>query len=83
MIDTHGWRRLMAQALYSARLEVCKPDPAAYQHALQSTGVRDPRRVLFVDDRVDNCQAAARLDLQTLHCPGSSDALQEALVLAA
>ncbi|GLW47525.1 hydrolase [Streptomyces sp. NBRC 14336] len=83
VLDTHEWRLMMTQALYSARLQACKPDPAAYHHALQATGVRDPRRVLFVDDRADNCQAAARLGLRTLHYTGSSDALQEALVLAA
>ncbi|MDQ0790166.1 HAD family phosphatase [Streptomyces sp. B3I8] len=83
VLDTHGWRRLMTQALYSARLQVCKPDPAAYHHALRASGVRDPRRVLFVDDRADNCQAAARLGLRTLHYTGSSKALQEALALAA
>jgi putative hydrolase of the HAD superfamily len=83
VLDTHEWRRQMTQALYSARLQVCKPDPAAYHHALQATGVRDPRRVLFVDDRAENCQAAARLGLRTLRYTGSSDALQKALVLAA
>ncbi|MFE1071208.1 HAD family hydrolase [Streptomyces sp. NPDC058783] len=83
VLDTHEWRLMMTQALYSARLQACKPDPAAYHHALQATGVRDPRRVLFVDDRADNCQAAVRLGLRTLHYTGSSDALQEALVLAA
>ncbi|MFF8732042.1 HAD-IA family hydrolase [Streptomyces sp. NPDC015171] len=83
VLDTHEWRRQMTQALYSARLQVCKPDPAAYHHALQATGVRDPRRVLFVDDRADNCQAAARLSLRTLHYTGSSNALHKALTLAA
>ncbi|MFK0156493.1 HAD family hydrolase [Streptomyces sp. NPDC090493] len=83
VLDTHAWRRMMTQALYSARLEVCKPDPAAYQHAVRATGVRDPRRVLFVDDRADNCQAAARSGLRTLHYTGSSDVLRESLMLAA
>ncbi|MFI0961392.1 HAD family hydrolase [Streptomyces sp. NPDC021080] len=82
VLDTHDWCRLMTQTLYSARLEMCKPDPAAYHHALQATGVRDPQRVLFVDDRADNCQAAARLGLRTLHYTGSSEALQEALLPA-
>ncbi|MFF8481956.1 HAD-IA family hydrolase [Streptomyces antibioticus] len=83
VLDTHPWRRMMTQTLYSARLEVCKPDPAAYQHALRATGSHDPRRVLFVDDRADNCRAATRLGLRTLHYTGSSDALHEALALAA
>ncbi|MER7932972.1 MULTISPECIES: HAD family phosphatase [unclassified Streptomyces] len=83
VLDTHAWRQMMTQALYSARLEVCKPDPAAYQHALQATGVRDPRRVLFVDDRADNCWAAHSLGMQTLHYTGSTDPLREALALSA
>ncbi|MFD8811327.1 HAD family hydrolase [Streptomyces sp. NPDC059627] len=83
-LDATGWRReLMTDALYSARLGLCKPDPAAYEHALDATGVRDPRRVLFVDDRADNCQAAARLGLRTLHYTGSANTLRESLTLAA
>ncbi|MFB6750648.1 HAD family hydrolase [Streptomyces sp. NPDC056353] len=82
VLDTHDWRRMMTQALYSARLQLCKPDPATYRRALQATGVRDPRRVLFVDDRPDNCQAAARLGLRTLHYTGSTDALRTALLPA-
>ncbi|MER6082932.1 HAD family phosphatase [Streptomyces sp. NPDC001833] len=83
-LDATAWRReLMTDALYSARLGLCKPDPAAYEHALAATGVRDPRRVLFVDDRADNCQAAARLGLRTLHYTGSADTLRESLALAA
>ncbi|MFF4867222.1 HAD family hydrolase [Streptomyces sp. NPDC001231] len=80
ILDRHNWRRLMSQALYSARLEVCKPDPAAYQHALQALGAADPRRVLFVDDRADNCHAARRLGLRTLHYTGRSADLEAALL---
>ncbi|MFD8535128.1 HAD family hydrolase [Streptomyces rubrogriseus] len=34
---------------------------------MNATGVRDPQRVLFVDDRADNCHTARRLGLRTLH----------------
>ncbi|GGS93105.1 HAD family hydrolase [Streptomyces chromofuscus] len=81
VLDTLDWRRrLMTRALYSARLEVCKPDPAAYQQALDATGAVDPQRVLFVDDRVDNCRAAARLGLRTLHYTGQPADLEAALL---
>ncbi|WP_414169106.1 HAD family hydrolase [Streptoverticillium reticulum] len=82
VLDTHDWRRLMAQALYSARLGVCKPDPAAYRHALAATGVAVPQRVLFVDDRADNCHAARRLGLRTLHYTGRVADLEAALLPA-
>ena len=71
VLDATDWRReLMDDALYSARLGLCKPDPAAYEYALTATGADDPGRVLFVDDREDNCRAAAELGLRTLHYTG-------------
>ncbi|NUS85672.1 MAG: HAD-IA family hydrolase, partial [Streptomyces sp.] len=71
VLDATDWRReLMDDALYSARLGLCKPDPGAYEHALAATGADDPARVLFVDDREDNCRAAAELGLRTLRYTG-------------
>ncbi|CAL9362967.1 hypothetical protein SUDANB105_00706 [Streptomyces sp. enrichment culture] len=83
VLDSQDWRPLMTQTLYSARLEVCKPGPSAYQHALQALGTVDPRRVLFVDDRVDNCHAARRLGLRALHYTGRPAALEAALLTTA
>ncbi|BCM65712.1 hypothetical protein EASAB2608_01046 [Streptomyces sp. EAS-AB2608] len=79
VLDTHPWRRMMRQALYSARLQVCKPDPAAYEHALKATGAGDPGRVLFVDDRPDNCRAAEEVGLRALHYTGNPADLAAAL----
>ncbi|GGL36704.1 HAD family hydrolase [Nocardia jinanensis] len=70
-LDAADWRPLMTDALYSARLGMNKPHPATYRNALVATGVRDPGRVLFIDDRADNCRAAADLGLRTLHYTGS------------
>ncbi|THC47373.1 hypothetical protein E7X58_28115 [Streptomyces sp. A1499] len=57
----------------------CEPDPAVYQHAMNATGTADPHRVLFVDDRADNCHAAGRLGLRTLHYTGRPADLAAAL----
>ncbi len=70
-LDGSDWRPLMADALYSARLGMNKPHPDTYRNALAATGIHDPTRVLFIDDRADNCRAAARLGLRTLHYTGS------------
>ncbi|MFJ4800853.1 HAD family hydrolase [Streptomyces murinus] len=78
VLDTQDWRRMMAQTLYSARLGVCKPDPAAYQQALEITGA-DPQRVLFVDDRAENCRAAEHLGIRALHYTGQPADLEAAL----
>ncbi|NNN35498.1 HAD family phosphatase [Streptomyces sp. S3(2020)] len=84
VLDATGWRReLMDDALYSARLGLCKPDPAAYEHALAATGVDDLGRVLFVDDREDNCRAAAELGLRTLHYTGQPAYLEQQLPVLA
>ncbi|MFI5796249.1 HAD family hydrolase [Streptomyces sp. NPDC051677] len=81
VLDATVWRReLMDHALYSARLGLCKPDPAVYEHALAATGVAEPARVLFVDDREDNCRAAAQLGLRTLHYTGQPAHLERQLL---
>lgn len=70
-LDAADWRGILSDALYSARLGLNKPHPDTYRKALAATGVQDPGRVLFVDDRADNCQAAAQLGLQVLHYTGT------------
>ncbi|BBC30755.1 hypothetical protein SGFS_020490 [Streptomyces graminofaciens] len=83
VLDATDWRReLMTDALYSARLGLCKPDRAVYEHALAATGIADPARVLFIDDRADNCQAAAELGLRALHYTGQPADLEEQLLPA-
>ncbi|MFD5256875.1 HAD family hydrolase [Streptomyces bobili] len=83
VLDATDWRReLMDDALYSARMRLCKPDPATYEHALAATGIADPAHVLFIDDREDNCQAAAELGLRTLHYTGQLSDLEQQLMPA-
>ncbi|MEV6389512.1 HAD family hydrolase [Nocardia xishanensis] len=81
-LDASDWRALMTDALYSARLGMNKPHLDTYRNALAATGVRDPGRVLFIDDRADNCQAAARLGLRTLHYTGTPADIEDHLRLA-
>ncbi|ARP74522.1 hypothetical protein LK07_30590 [Streptomyces pluripotens] len=81
VLDVTDWRRdLLDAALYSARLETCKPAPDAYHQALAATGIDHPHRVLFVDDRLDNCRAATALGLRALHYTGNPDVLEAALL---
>ncbi|MFF7899687.1 HAD-IA family hydrolase [Streptomyces sp. NPDC088817] len=81
VLDTTDWcRHLITRALYSARLETCKPASDAYRHALAATGASDPQRVLFIDDRADNCHAARSLGLRALHYTGQPETLETALL---
>lgn len=80
-LDDADWRALMTDALYSARLGMNKPHLDTYRKALAATGVHDPGRVLFVDDRLDNCRAATHLGLRALHYTGSPTDIGELLRL--
>ena len=86
LADIHGKpmvQHVVEKALQSgADRVIVATDDDRVRQALQATGVSDPRRVLFVDDRPDNCQAAARLGLRRLHYTGSTDALRAALLPA-
>ncbi|WP_304454837.1 HAD family phosphatase [Nocardiopsis sp. YSL2] len=63
----------------SCRLNLAKPEAAAYQWCLEGLGVA-PEKVLFVDDRPHNVDAAVALGLQG-HVFTSRAALQERLGL--
>lgn len=54
-----------------------KPDPAAYRHAAATLGV-EPARCVFVDDRLDNCEAAAAVGMAAVRFTEAS-ALREQL----
>ena len=53
----------------SYEVGVCKPDPRIYEICLSRLGV-EPGEALFVDDRLENVEAAANLGLQTVHFTG-------------
>lgn len=50
----------------SYELRSAKPEPAIYEHSLAGLGT-DPRRTLFLDDRMENVQAAEMLGLHGIH----------------
>ncbi|HZP35152.1 MAG TPA: HAD family phosphatase [Methylomirabilota bacterium] len=70
--------------IVSCEVGLAKPDPAIFHLCLDR--LRLPARsVLFVDDRADNIEGAARVGLRTLHfdAPGAVDRLRAALGQAA
>jgi putative hydrolase of the HAD superfamily len=50
----------------SCEVGVAKPDPRIYKICLSRLGV-EPNHALFVDDRLENIDAAATLGIQTFH----------------
>ncbi|MEU6070621.1 HAD-IA family hydrolase [Streptomyces sp. NPDC047082] len=78
-LDRTAWcNTLMSKTLYSSRLGVNRPASKAYEAAIAAAG-SDPDKTLFVDDRPENCRAAAQLGLRTLHFKGSSQVLADHL----
>jgi putative hydrolase of the HAD superfamily len=53
----------------SSEVGLTKPDPRIYELCLARLGV-DAARALFVDDRIENVEAAAAVGLRTLHFTG-------------
>ncbi|MGW1290913.1 HAD-IA family hydrolase [Streptomyces sp. NPDC002586] len=80
-LDGTEWcATLMSRALYSARLGVNKPAARAYQAALAAAHWPAPERTLFIDNLFENCHAAARLGLRTLHYTGDPDEIARHLI---
>lgn len=59
------WLRGFDDYTYSCDVNMVKPEPGIYEHALKGLGV-DPAEALFLDDREPNVQAAGRLGIHAL-----------------
>lgn len=70
---------LFDAVVISCEVGLSKPDPHIYRYCLDRLGLGPPQ-VLFVDDRADNIEGAARIGLRTLHFEGP-DALDRLRVL--
>jgi len=63
-------KRWFDVVVVSCEVGVAKPDPVIFQMCLTRLGV-EPSRALFVDDRIENIEGAARIGLQTFHFVGT------------
>src|SRR5262245_47221007 len=62
MSEELGYRLLFDREFYSCRMGVAKPAQAFFQ-AIVNALAEDPNRVLFIDDRPENVDAARRVGL--------------------
>jgi epoxide hydrolase-like predicted phosphatase len=62
--------------IISAEVGVMKPDARIYRIALEKLGVA-PSESVFVDDFVENVEAARAVGMQAIHFTGSEKALKE------
>lgn len=68
----HEFLGLFRAGVFSARVNLIKPDPAIYAHAAQAFGI-DPARTLFIDDVAHNVAAAQKAGWQALQFRGAAD----------
>lgn len=60
--------------IYSAEVHLAKPDPAIYYLALKQVGVQ-PAEAIFVDDFVENVEAAAALGIHAVRFYNAEQAM--------
>lgn len=60
----------------SAQVGLMKPDPAIYRLTLERLGV-EPQEAVFLDDVLDNVEAASSLGIHTVHFVGREEAVCE------
>jgi putative hydrolase of the HAD superfamily len=63
---THDFLGLFRRGVFSARVQLIKPEPAIFAHAAEHFGV-DPAQTLFIDDLASNIEAARAAGWQGLH----------------
>ena len=77
MREDFAFDKLFRKVYASCHLGLRKPDPAFFVAILDDLG-RPPQRCLFIDDRADNCEAAAGVGLR-VHLFDGAQRLRERL----
>jgi FMN hydrolase / 5-amino-6-(5-phospho-D-ribitylamino)uracil phosphatase len=77
-VERLGIDRVVQPSFVSCHTGVRKPDAAAYLGACRAIG-REPGECLFIDDRAQNCDAAALLGMPALRFEGDVPALRAEL----
>ncbi len=66
--------------LFSHQTYHIKPEPEIYTELVSRFNIH-PERTLFIDDMVENIQAAKRMGFRTIHCVDPTSAVREALAI--
>ena len=77
---THDVMALFDAGVFSARVQLLKPEPEIYEHAAQAFG-RAPGELLFLDDHWPNIVAAREAGWSAIHFTDAAQAEAEALAL--
>ncbi len=76
VLRKHPWLSDFDHITWSHRLNTAKPDLAIYRHAADGLGV-SPFNILFIDDRLENIEAARNCGMQTIQYSTHAHFLEE------
>lgn len=65
VLRKHPWLNSFTHITWSHRLQTAKPDPAIYRHAAEGLA-QSPFNILFLDDKLENIEAAHNAGMQTI-----------------
>jgi len=74
--ETHTFWEVFQGRVISCRLNLCKPEPAIYQHLLRTFGLA-AKDTIFIDDVQKNLDAAAQLGIRTLRFENAAQCERE------
>ena len=77
---THDLMAMFESGVFSARVNLLKPEPEIFAHAVRVFG-RAPSQLLFLDDHLPNVVAARAAGWQAIHFVDAAQAEAEALAL--
>jgi putative hydrolase of the HAD superfamily len=76
LLARHSWLDTFHHHVWSHTLKLAKPDPAIFPHSVQGLGV-PAERILFIDDRANNIEAARAAGLQAIQYLDHEEFLRE------
>ena len=71
-----SWIGAFDHCTWSHTLKIAKPEAAIYQHAAEGLQTA-PGKILFVDDKMENLQAAEHAGMQVIPYPAHAEFLRE------
>jgi putative hydrolase of the HAD superfamily len=78
VIDRFPWLTRFSHRTFSHSLGMMKPDERIYRHAVAAVG-EPARATLFIDDRIENVEAARAIGLQAVQYTSHEDFVREFL----
>jgi putative hydrolase of the HAD superfamily len=76
VVSKMGWLEGFDHRVFSHTLKLAKPELEIYRSAAEGLGVA-PERILFVDDRADNCEGGRAAGMQVIQYGDHRDFVRE------